>query len=560
MQQTCQKCKTNFEIPPEDQAFYEKIDVPPPTFCWLCRTQRRFVFRCERKLFKRTSTLSGDPIFSMYRPEDTFPVYTRDEWFSDAWDPMDYGRDYDFDRPFFEQFLELSREVPRPARAAWNLENSDYTNNAADLKNCYLIFNANENENCMYGNAIGYSRDCVDCSHVDSSEMCYESFWLTRCSKVFYSSQCEDSNEVWFSKNLRGCNNCFGCVNLRNSSYQIFNEQYTKEEYWKKLEEMDVSSFDSLTKWKKKAHEFWLEFPNKYYEGSKNDDVSGEYIFNSKNTKYSFLIRDAKDVKYSQYLQFPSSEDSYDISSYGLNTTGCYEGSVIGSGVNNLKFCFECYNDVRDCEYSGYCEGSSNLFGCFGLRKKQYCIFNKQYTKEEYFDMVAKIKKQMKELPFIDAKGLEYRYGEFFPAEQSPFSYENTIAIEHFPLTKDEVIAQGFTWHEQEPNQYQMTIEAKDLPQTITETEDSILQEVIKCPQSGRMFRITEAELQFYRQTKLPVPHLHPDERHNERIKMRNTVKLYERETEDGKTVLTAYAPDRPEKILSEEAYNREVN
>jgi len=59
---------------------------------------------------------------------------------------------------------------------------------------------------------------------------------------------------------------------------------------------------------------------------------------------------------------------------------------------------------------------------------------------------------------------------------------------------------------------------------------------------------------------KLPLPRLHPNERHYNRTKMRNPMKLWKRVTEDGIEVMTSYAPDRPEKIYSEEGYNTLVN
>jgi tRNA(Ile)-lysidine synthase TilS/MesJ len=39
----CQNCKKDFVIEQEDFNFYERIKVPPPTWCSQCRTIRRFV-------------------------------------------------------------------------------------------------------------------------------------------------------------------------------------------------------------------------------------------------------------------------------------------------------------------------------------------------------------------------------------------------------------------------------------------------------------------------------------------------------------------------------------
>ena len=91
-----------------------------------------------------------------------------------------------------------------------------------------------------------------------------------------------------------------------------------------------------------------------------------------------------------------------------------------------------------------FCQTSSDLFGCVGMRSKQYCILNKQYSKDEYARLVKKIKEHMIMMPYVDPLGREYKYGEFFPPEFSPFAYNQSIAPEHFPLTKDEAIGRGF--------------------------------------------------------------------------------------------------------------------
>jgi len=54
-------------IETEDFNFYEKMKVPAPTFCPLCRAERRLTFRNERKLFKAKDAFTGKDIFSLYR-------------------------------------------------------------------------------------------------------------------------------------------------------------------------------------------------------------------------------------------------------------------------------------------------------------------------------------------------------------------------------------------------------------------------------------------------------------------------------------------------------------
>ncbi len=104
---TCQNCKQNFTIETEDFLFYEKIKVPPPTFCPTCRMKRRTNFRNLCSLYRWYCDLCGRSIIAMYHTEETAPIYCSECWNSDKWDATSYGQDYDFSRPFFEQWNDL---------------------------------------------------------------------------------------------------------------------------------------------------------------------------------------------------------------------------------------------------------------------------------------------------------------------------------------------------------------------------------------------------------------------------------------------------------------------
>src|ERR1700733_15252523 len=93
---SCQNCKKSFPIEPEEFAFYEKMKVPPPTFCSECRMIRRFLFRNEHFLFKNKDAISGNEIFAGFPSHSPYKIYTHAYWWSDAWDPMEYEKDYDF--------------------------------------------------------------------------------------------------------------------------------------------------------------------------------------------------------------------------------------------------------------------------------------------------------------------------------------------------------------------------------------------------------------------------------------------------------------------------------
>lgn len=587
----CQNCKSQFTIEPEDFQFYEKMKVPAPTFCWLCRAQRRMAFRNERILYKRKSDFSQKDIFSAYAPDSGYKVYEKEEWLSDGWDPLEYGQDYDFSRPFFEQFNELLHKVPLKNLNVVNGVNSDYSNNFTEPKNCYLCFNGNQSEDCMYSHGLTFCRNCVDVSHLSKCENCYDSFWLTSCTTNIGCNNCESSFNLWFSKNCVGCSDCIGCVGLRKKQYHIFNQPYSKEEYQAKLKEMNLGSHEGYEKTKVQAHEFWQKFPNKFLEGLGNTKVSGNYIDRSKDVKNSLFVREGEHLKFCQYIQeLPGSKDCYDWSIWGDNGQLMYECHGCGIGTQNCRFCLFTQENARDIEYSMVCSGSSNLFGCVSLRKKEYCIFNKQYTKEEYEALVPKIREHMNAMPYTDKAGRVYKYGEFFPAELSPVSYNESMAQEYFPLSKEIAVKQGYKWYDAADRNYKPTLKAGDLPGDIKDVPDSITGEIIACAHAGAdceqlcvgAFKITSDELNFYRKLGVPLPRLCHNCRTFERLKQRTGLQLYPRKCDCAgvksensvyqNTVKhphgaehcpnefeTAYAPDRPQIVYCEQCYQQEV-
>jgi len=281
--------------------------------------------------------------------------------------------------------------------------------------------------------------------------------------------------------------------------------------------------------------------------------------------------------------------DTYD--GYGIGITElCYESLDTGLESSRQLFGIVTWHG-HTTNYTYNCHSCSNLFACIGLRNKSYCILNKQYTKEEYESLVPKIIKHMNDMPYIDKKGRVYKYGEFFPPELSPFSYNETIAQEYFPLTKEQALEQGYSWKDPEPRNYQITLKTEDIPDHIKDIKDSILNDIIQCAhnigtsdvqkcneQCTEAFRIIPQELDFLRKQNLPIPRLCPNCRHYQRIKQRNPLKLWHRKCMCGTQTTyqntiehehkdslcpnefeTTYAPERPEIVYCESCYLKEV-
>ena len=553
----CQNCKKDFVIRPEDLVFYEQVKVPPPNFCPDCRMERRLAFRNERTLYRRACDLCKKDGVSLYPSGTPFPVYCHKCWWSDVWDPIVYGIDFDKSKPFLSQYAELKNKVPRIALLVIDSINSDYTNNSAENKNCYLLFASENDEDCMYGRLIQRCKASIDCTFLYDSELCYECSDCKKCFRCLFSERLQDCIEVLFSFDMHNCQNCIFCTNGHNLNYCIGNIQYNKEEFEKKKSEI-LATHDSIEKAKGKYNELRAKAVVKYVSSTKCNNVTGDYMYNchegvnifdygnSKNSSYIADGEDAIDCQDCNNLYFKP-ERLYNIMGT-LQSTNCIAGVFI-------MYCSETH-------YSDSCYNCANCFGCVGLNKKNYFILNKEYSKEKYFELQEEIVDQMKQADL---------YGEYFPPELSPFGHNETLAKEYFPITEKEAKERGFSWQNQTIGTYgKDTIKEENMPQTITEVTDDILKEVLVCKDCKKNFRITKGELDFYKKMNIPLPHKDFECRHQDRMRKRNPRKLWHRQCMCDKTnhkhegkcsneFETSYAPDRPEIVYCESCYQQEV-
>jgi hypothetical protein len=545
----CKECSQKFEIRDWDRKFYEKIKVPEPKNCPNCRLVRRFMERNPKNLYYRKCDFTGKKILSQYHKNHPFPVYSPDIWWGDDWEALDYGQDFDFSRPFFEQFLELKNKTPHLAlfNTAGTIQNSDYNNCTGFLKNCYLIAESDYCEDCYYSNLIKKSNFITDCSVCYESELCYESIDCKNCYNLQYSQDCENCRDSYFLKNCISCNDCIGCINQRQKQYMIKNIQYTKDDYEKMKKQFNLETTSGIKNLRSKCEEFFLTQPHKNLITEQTQNSSGDHLFNSKNAHHCFDSQTLEDCAYCAKLNLGVKE-SMDYNSWGNNSELMYQSSACGENCYNLKFCTLCLVNVSNCEYCSGCFSSSDCFGCVGMKKQKFCIFNKKYSEEEYHKLKKKIIDHMKETG---------EYGEFFPVDICPFAYNETMAMDAFPLTKNEAEAKGLGWYEEAREEAKP--QTCEIPKSITETNDSITSELLQCD-CGKNYKIIPQELVFYKKMKIPIPEKCPLCRHKNRMAKRNPLKLWGRNCEKCQAeIQTTYAPKRPEIIYCEECYRREV-
>jgi len=478
--------------------------------------------------------------------------------------------------------------MPMIALINRNPVNSEYCNSTVGNKNCYLVYGGDFNENVSFTTFSFYTKDSQDLYWVNKSELCYELIDSENCFNVLFGRYCRNCNDSNFLFNCANCSNCFGCTNLRGQSYHIFNKPYSKENYQLELQKLVgvMRSFSGLTELKARFEAEKARSIKRFATIVNSQNTIGDNIYNSKNVS-GFDIYDGAENCKSIVFAVQGVKDSESVDHVGVHSELCFDSCSVFPGYK--VFFSTVIWEGREIQYSYNCQDCQSLFGCIGLRRKSYCILNKQYAKEEYEVLVPKIIEHMNTMPYTDKKGIVYRYGEFFPTELSPFAYNETIAQEYFPLTKDGAFAQGYLWKDPDIRDYKPTKKAQDLPNNISDVDDSILGEVISCTHEGKCteqcataFKIVREELEFYRRLGLSLPHLCPNCRHYERLKQRNPLKLWHRKCQcDGRAsengvyrntavhqhgtghcsneFETSYSPDRKEIVYCEQCYQAEV-
>lgn len=547
MQKNCTSCTKEFQVMDDELKFLEKVspeykgkkyNLPPSELCPPCRERERMGFRNERNLYKRTCDLCSKEIISIYSPDKTSIVYCNDCYRSDKWDGTTSGRDYDFSKTFFEQFKSLADNIPHLPIFATNNQNSDYTNGSQQNKDCYMIFVSDHNQNCYYSDDVFDCDSSMDLLGCSKCQLAYQCIGCTGCYDSKYLIDCHNCRDSDFCLDCKNCENCYFSFGLRNKKYHFLNKPLSKEEYEKKVEQYKSMSPKDKQKY---LLEQTIKMPHLFIHGMNNADSTGDYISNCKNSLNCYGSHYLEDCK--SLLQSNKAKD-------------CREGYVV---VDNSELCYQvmssisqnkcvatnlCWNN-NDLLYCFDCENSSNLFGCVGLKRKKYCILNKQYTQEEYEELMPKIIEQMRKTN---------EWGKYFPAGLTSFAYNETVANDYYPLNKEEAIKRGYSWKEADNREFLK--QSYNVPSDINQVPDSILQEVLACKDCGKNYKIIPQELSFYKKRGVPVPEKCHDCRHAERLKIQNPRTLFDRKCDKcGMEMQTTYAPDRPETVYCEKCY-----
>lgn len=484
------------------------LSIPPPPECPRCSRLRRQAWQNEKSLYHRTCDLSGKKIVSVYSPDKPFPVYGHEAWISDDWDAGSFAQPYDASRSFFEQFHELHRKVPRKAQNLVQCENCDFNNNLWSSKNAYLSFMSSYLVDCYYDYAswdvknsieVWYSK-FIELSHtIISSENLYG---CIECERCFHS------NALRLCKRCSGCSHCFGCYGLKQKQFHIFNEPVGETEYHRFMREAAFGSWQANRDWRERAHAFFATLPQEAIVADDfSEDFTGNFVFRTVRSESCFVATDVEDCV--DLFESARTKDCAGLD-FSYTCTLCYDSaSTIQSFqcafLDNCSHCNESY-------YLSQCDNCTHCFGCVGLRRKSFCILNKQYSEAEYFPVRNAI------VTALTSRG---EWGSFFPIALSDFGYNETEAALNRPLRREDAASLGASWSEYQASSgapQQEVLSADALPDHIADAGDDVLLRAWRCTRTARPYRIIAKELEFHRGYEIPLPRIHPLERYRDLV------------------------------------------
>lgn len=565
-----------FFITDKDLEMYEKLsphiggkkyDIPTPTLSPNERQIRRMWWRNYDHLYKTKCVLTGKDIISTYRPDSPYKSASLEAWWWDTWDPTTYGKKVDFSRAFFDQFRQLDQAIIHQPVSVSKSENCTYNNFCINSKNCYLNSRCALSEDCLFCLLLEWCQNCIDGFDTLQSSYLYECIRTYNSFSCVACTDCDNCQECDFLIDCVGCQHCFGSCNLKNAQYIWENKQITETEY-KKRRELFLQMNTKISTLRKKFIEQNSSFPKRFMSWQNNENVIGNYTSFSKDAIFWFAGSYLENVRYS--YGGCHAKDSIDIS-FWYKIEWCMECTGIATSYHNL-FSVNNINDCCDIYYSKDCVSNCrDCFGCNSLKKGKNCILNICYSEQEYAEITWKLIEHMRSTG---------EWGEFFPAEYSPYAYNESAAQRHFPISPweggwHEVPGGLGKWHlwvswYNEPitetnnpyiplptNQYDEKTVGYD---TAQKNIQNLLASTIQCEVSKKPFKIIPQELAFYIEHHLPIPLRHPRIRVEERASLALPIELYERKCDTCETRFpTSYSPQRSEKVLCEECYRKVV-
>lgn len=294
---------------------------------------------------------------------------------------------------FYAEFRKLVENLPHNALSSKTAENCVFGDYIFRSKNTYLSYFINESQDCYYAEHLVNCRDCVDCMHLTSSELCYECIDGSQLYNCSFLQDCHNCSACDFAIDCINCKNCFGSFGLRNQSFCIFNKNYPEETYYEKVAQLKKNPPQKILEVLLPEFDKHPRLFARLLKGGEN--CFGDYIYFSKNCYSCFNVRNVENCFYVSEMMHPEviSRDCVDCD-FVSESELCYECHNIHA-CSNSNFLDNC-SGCSDSDYLLFCYNCRNCFGCMYLNNKEYCILNRQFSRNEYLFALGQIKEALK--------------------------------------------------------------------------------------------------------------------------------------------------------------------
>lgn len=480
----------------------KKYRVPPSKVKPGTRLNMLNGYNTGLAIFWNTDVSSGKPMISAIHPDLPFKVIDDVKWAS--YDFSDKGIEIDSSRSVIDQVWELMQKVPIRGKRNKDVDEKSVSVGSLQTRESYMTC-ASVATRCFYTYAIFGGEDALDVvngTHVARSYAVNDSYHVSDSEYVFNSHRCLKSS---FLFDCRDCEHCFGATNKRHKKFLWFNEQLSEEEWRKRRAEVDLGCRSVADEWLKKFYDLWKGqgvWPA--YFQINNEDCTGEHILNSVRCQEGFWEDKCTDCVRCRF-GLEASDCSY-CSGFAWETRSYM--CTGGAGGADNKFVMG-HNNGVGLEYSAMCDDCQYCFGCVGLNKKEYHIFNKPYSKEEYWKRVDELKCRM-----LD----DGSYGEFFPGKFSLSGFEHSTGAVYFDYRERDLErfgalrvdpARGLVLAPKREDANGHRLSSEDLPDCVDVVTGDMVNTPIRDEELGRDFSIVPQELEIYKKKRWPLPRRH---------------------------------------------------
>ncbi|MFC1788101.1 hypothetical protein ACFLZY_02675 [Patescibacteria group bacterium] len=415
-ERTCELTGEKWEMTEEEIGWYKKFNVPPSGVSPLNRMKYLTEKWPSGQYWYNKHPETGKMIVSGVHPATGIKVLPDVEWFDRDFSAI--KKDVDFEVSIIDQLYDLRQKVPSNASRDYEKsENSISLASFGDINSYFVVGCKSKN---TFHSIVGW--DTEDSAEIYNCNAIRKSFQIVHSDKMYqcnFAKECNSCLNSSFLFDCRNCENCFGATNKRNKKYLWFNEQLSSEEWERRRAEVDLGSRKVVEEYLEKFSQLVKDavWPENFNE--KTEGCIGEYLTNCNDCRYVYFAnQSARNIFWGAFaMQGPQD------CAFCAEASGSQEIYYCSAATNSFLCKFSLWvSRCKELEYSIDCYDCEYCFGCVGLRKKQFCIFNKQYSEEDYWKKVDEIKCVM-----LDRD----EYGKFLPPKFSPTHYVDCGATKY---------------------------------------------------------------------------------------------------------------------------------